>query len=96
LERVEREVLPPLAGNHLVGGPHDRPGPAFVERAARRIGECRGLLDLGERRDQPWMDPLRADLEGVERACGLDPVEGAQRHIALSDGITLDTLRLHD
>ncbi len=90
LPHDQRKVVVELAVDHFLGGAHDRPGAAGVERAELVIHLGGRPLDDGQRADQRDRHTLGPDAEIAERALGLRPPIAVGRHLDRAETVGLD------
>jgi hypothetical protein len=74
LERVDDELVAVLAGEHLVGRPHDGVGEAGLETSRFLVRQRSRALDPDLRNDEGLEGPKSADGEIAARALGLNAV----------------------
>ena len=90
MEHVDRElVIVPMA-RHQVGCRDDGPGPFGIQHAELGVGQCGGLLHLGQRLDVPRFEDLAGDREVLHGTLGLGAVEGLGGHPDLAHGVVFD------
>src|SRR5690606_18506980 len=85
-------------GRDRFAGERDGGGPHVVEQAEFVVDRRRRLLDQGRGTDELLRHGQAADLEVVDGALGLRPVQGSRRHVDLAQAVVLDAIWLfrHD
>ena len=89
LDHVDDKLIVQLAGDDLVAGDDDGVGDFFIEQAQLLVGERGGLLDLGERPDQPGVSGNgdAADREILSRAQRMHAVIGLRGNVAVAEQV---------